>query len=82
MKIQIDETIYQGTGAEIMEQLRRETFDPEEFPDTESYIRFLRGNALRAGGLDIPLPEGGVERRARAVFTALAQAGALTILED
>ena len=38
MKIRIDERTYEGTGEEIMEQLRLATFDPTEFPDTESYI--------------------------------------------
>lgn len=37
MKIRIDDTIYEGTGAEILEQLRLAAFDPTEFPDTESY---------------------------------------------
>ena len=34
MKIRIDDTIYEGTGAEILEQLRLAAFDPTEFPDT------------------------------------------------
>ena len=38
MKICIEDTVYEGTGAEIMEQLRLSCFDPTEFPDTESYI--------------------------------------------
>ena len=38
MKIRIDERTYEGTGEEIMEQLRQQTFDPTEYPDTESYI--------------------------------------------
>lgn len=28
MKIRIDDTIYEGTGAEILEQLRLAAFDP------------------------------------------------------
>jgi hypothetical protein len=82
MKIRIDETIYEGTGTEIMEQLRRQTFDPDEFPDTESYIWFLQGNVIRATGLDFPLPEGDTERQAKIIFTQLAKVSALTILEE
>ena len=38
MKIQIEETVYEGTATEIMGRLRDQTFDPTEFPDIESYI--------------------------------------------
>ncbi len=82
MKIRIDERTYEGSGKEIMEQLRQQTFDPTEYPDTESYIQQLRSNFIRATDLDCPLPESGVERRARAMFAHLARAGALTILEE
>ena len=82
MKICIDERTYEGTGAEIMEQLRRQTFDPGEYPDTESYIRQLQANFIRATDLACELPESGVERQARAMFAHLAGTGALEILED
>ena len=82
MKICIDERTYEGTGAEIMEQLRRQTFDPGEYPDTESYIFQLRSNFIRATDLACDLPESGVERQARAMFAHLAKAGALEILEE
>ena len=42
MKICIDERTYEGSGTEIMEQLRQQTFDPTEYPDTESYIHPCR----------------------------------------
>ena len=48
MKIRIEDTVYEGTGTEIMDQLRKVAFDPTEFPDTESYIWQLR----RAGGVE------------------------------
>lgn len=82
MKIRIEEDILSGTGAEIMDQLRARVFDPTEFPDTESYIWFLRNNIIRTTGLDFPLPDGRVEEQARAIFAQLAKVGALIILED
>ena len=82
MKIRMEEDILSGTGMEIMDQLRARVFDPTEFPDTESYIWFLRNNVVRTTGLDFPLPEGDVEQQARTVFAQLAKVGALTILED
>ena len=82
MKICIDERTYAGSATEIMEQLRQQTFDPTEYPETESYIYQLRSNIIRATDLECPLPESGVERQARTMFAHLAKAGALTILEE
>ena len=56
MKIRIDDTIYEGTGAEILEQLRLAAFDPTEFPDTESYLWQLRSNFIRMTDRDCVLP--------------------------
>lgn len=82
MKIRIDERTYEGSGTEIMEQLRQQTFDPTEYPDTESYIYQLRSNFMRTTDLDCDLPESGVEQQARAMIAHLSKAGALTIMEE
>lgn len=81
MRIQIEETIYEGTGTEIMDQLRDQAFDSADCSDTESYIRFLRNNIIRITGLDFPLPQGDTELRARTIFGQLAKVGALVLLE-
>ena len=82
MKIRIDERTYEGTGAEIMDQLRLETFDPTEFPDTESYIWQLRSNFIRNTDLDCDLTDSGLERQAGAMIAQLAKVGALEVLAD
>lgn len=82
MKIRIDEQMYEGTGAEIMDRLRLAAFDPTEYPDTESYIWQLWANYIRMTDRDCVLPERGVEEQARAMFAALAGIGALEILEE
>jgi len=82
MKIRIDETNYEGTGVEIMDQLRLASFDPTEYPDTESYIWQLRANYIRLTDRDCVLPKHGTEEQARAMFAALAGIGALEILEE
>lgn len=82
MKIQIEETIYEGTGTEIMDQLRGQMLDPTDCPDTDSYIHFLQNNIIRTTGLDFPLPQGDTERQARTIFGQLAKVGALSILEE
>ena len=82
MKIKIDEKTYTGTGTEILDQLRLASFDPTEFPDAESYLWQLRSNFMRATDLDCSLPDGSLDRQARAMFVLLAKAGALEVLED
>ena len=82
MKIRSDERAYEGSATEIMEQLRQQTFDPTEYPDTESYIYQLRSNFIRATDLDCPLPDGNTEEQARAMFAHLARAGALEVICD
>ena len=82
MTIRIDERTYEGSAAEIMEQLRQQTFDPTEYPDTESYIYQLRSNFIRATDLDCDLPESSVEQQAQTMLIHLAKAGALEVLED
>ena len=82
MKVSIDGNIYEGTGIEIMEALRQQSFDPTEYPDTESYIWQLRENFIRATDLDCVLPESDVERQAQIMIEHLAKAGSLEVLED
>ncbi len=82
MKLRIEETEYEGTGTEIMDQLRLAAFDPTEYPDTESYIWQLHTNYIRMTDRDCVLPERGVEEQARAMFAALDGIGALEILEE
>ena len=77
MKLLIDETIYEGTTLEILEQLRNLTFSPEEFPNADAYLRFLQDNVRRTADLPCELPEGSTEEKAYALFEQLEQLGAL-----
>ena len=81
MKIQIEDTTYTGTGTEIMDQLRDRSFDPTEFPATDTYIWFLQSNVIRTTEMDCPLPDGSTERRAQAMLKHLERIGALVLLE-
>lgn len=82
MKVRIEDTIYEGAGTEIMDQLRGQMFDPTEFPDTDSYIWFVQSNVIRTTGMECPLPDGSTEIQAVAMLYQLAKIGGLTILED
>ncbi len=82
MKIRIDGDVYEGTGTEIIDRLRGGLMDPTEFPDTESYLQFLRRNALRLAGTELTLPRGDTERRCRSMIAQLEKIGALEVLED
>ena len=81
LKVQVEQTIYEGTAAEIMDRLRNETFDPTEFPDTESYLWFLQSNVIRTTGMNCPLPDADVETQAQAMLRHLARIGGLRMLE-
>ena len=80
MKIRIEEIDYEGSGVEILEQLRRETFD--ECPDTESYLRQLQAGFTSVTNLECRLPNASLERQARAMFAQLEKVGALEILDN
>lgn len=82
LKIQIEDAVYSGSAVEIMERLRDQAFDAQEFPDVDSYIWYLQGNFTRATDRDCVLPEGDTECRARAIFGKLQDIGALTVLEE
>ena len=82
MKIQIEETTYEGGAAEILDQLRELSFDRSEFSTTKNYIHFLRDNFTRMTGLPCVLPEGDTEAQARFILERLSGIGALELLED
>ena len=82
MKVLIDGTTYEGSGTEIMEQHRQLTFEPNEYPDIESYIWQVRANFMRSTGMDCVLPESDTERMALAMIAQLAKVGALEVVEE
>ena len=77
MKVLIDETIYEGSAVEILDQLRALTFDPQEFPSTDAYIRYLQDSIRRMADISCELPAGSVEQRAAALLEMLEHIGAL-----
>lgn len=82
MKIRIEETAYEGSAAEILDQLRDLSFGHSEFSSTKNYIHFLRDNLTRMTGLPCELPEGCTETQARFMLDQLSGIGALELLED
>ncbi len=82
MKIQIEEEVYEGTGTEIMEQLRLQVFDPDKYPDTDSYITQIQNNFIRMTDIECELTETGTEARAKAMLYNLAKIGELVLWED
>ncbi len=82
MKVKIEEIIYEGSGSEIIDRLRRQGFHLTQLPDVDHYIQFLQNNIIRTTGMDCPLPNGSTETRARAVLAQLAKIGGLELLEE
>ncbi|MGM9538355.1 MAG: hypothetical protein ACI3VN_08500 [Candidatus Onthomonas sp.] len=77
MRVLIDETIYEGSAVEILDQLRALTFEPREFPSTDAYIRFLQDSIRRMTDLPCELPAGSVEQSSAALLETLERIGAL-----
>ena len=81
MKVRIEEQEYEGSGAEIMGQLRLAHPEADKF-SAESYIRYVAANFTRSTGLEIALPESSLEAMADAMLHRLANAGAALIIND
>ena len=81
MKVRIEEREYEGSGAEIMGQLRLAHPEADKF-SAESYIRYVAANFTRSTGLEIALPESSLEAMADAMLHRLANAGAALIIND
>jgi len=82
MKIRIEEDVYEGLPSEIMERLRDQSFNADEFADLDGYMRYLQGSFQRLTEMPCELPEGSTDIRARALLERLAEIDALEILED
>lgn len=81
MRIRIENDVYKGTPMEIMEQLWEGSFDQEQFPNIEAYIRYQYRIFIRM--TDIPCKyERDIHAQARALIAALAEIDALEVLED
>ena len=82
MKVQIDDTIYEGTALDIVDRLRRENDERNEYPSTESYIRQLRTNFINSFKQDCVLPNTGLEDQARVLLFRLADVQSFEALPD
>lgn len=80
MRVQEEGREYEGTAAEIVEQLRQANA-PDRIPDAESYIEFMSANYTRTTGLPCVISGDSLEERSRTMLTRLVQVGAL-LLDD
>ena len=81
MKINYEGADYEGTAAEIVEQLRLVNA-PDSIPDAESYIEFMCANYTRTTGLPCVVTGNSLEERSRAMLMRLVRSGALLLLDD
>ncbi len=82
MHIQLGEHDFQGTGKEILEQMRELQFDPNEFPDNETYLWQLQANYIKIAQKPCPIPDGNIEVQARAMFRHLEEFGTLIFKKE
>ncbi len=81
MKIIFEDEVFEGTPSEIIDQFRRESFDVDDFPDSVSFLKFMRNNYVRMTDMPLELPDGDLDTRSRAMINALAEIDALEIIE-
>ena len=82
MRVLIDDTIYKGTAAEIIDQLRSRNDDRNEFADRLSYIRQLQRNFVMSTHEECVLPDSGEEDMSRVLLFRFADVGSLEVLPD
>ena len=82
MTVRIDGAEYGGACTEIVDQLRFQNDENNEYPDTESYIRQMKINLVRETGKVCVLPKGDTEKKARAILLRFASVGWLEVVRD
>ena len=82
MKVRIDGVEYGGTCTEIVDSLRFQNDETNEYPDTESYILRMKINLVRETGKVCVLPKGDTESRARAILLRFESVGWLEVVRD
>ena len=82
MKVRIKDAEYEGTCTEIVDQLRFQNDENNEYPDTESYILQMKINLVREKGKVCVLPKGDTEKKARAILLRFASVGWLEVVKD
>ncbi len=81
MTLIFEDQIFQGTPSEIIDQFRRDSFKADDFPDTVSFLRFMRNNYVRMTDISFELPDGDLDTKAKAMLEELADIDALEIVE-
>ena len=82
MTVRIDGVEYGGTCTEIVDQLRFQNDENNEYPGTESYILQMKINLVRETGKVCVLPKGDTESRARAILLRFESVGWLEVVKD
>lgn len=81
MKIIFEDEVFEGSPSEIIDQFRRDTFDVDDFPDSASFLRYMRNNFVRMTDMPFDLPDGDLDTRAKAMLEKLSEIDALEIIE-
>ena len=82
MQVIIEDRLYKGTAAEILDQLREFNFEPDECPDVDTYILWLQARFITMTSQACDLPAGDTERRARAIIDYYVSIGGMRKLVD
>lgn len=81
MKIIIEDTSYEGSALDIIEKMKQDNINGEEYPDTVSFLESMREMFTRM--TDIPCHlTGSTEERARDMLAALESIDVVTVIEE
>ena len=82
MKIRIETEVYEGSPADIMEQLWEDSFDKSQFPELGGFINHMAESFERMTDMPGIVPDGTLDERAHAVLMRLQDIDALEVLDD
>ena len=81
MKIIFEDEVFEGTPSEIIDQFRRDSFDMDDFPDSASFLKFMRNNYVRLTDRECDLPDGSLDERANVMLEKLADIDVLELID-
>ena len=82
MKICIETEVYEGSPADIMEQLWEDSFDKSQFPELGGFINHMAESFERMTDMPCIVPDSTLDERAHAVLMRLKDIDALEVLDD
>jgi len=82
MKIRIEEELLEGSPSEIIEQILDDSFEKEEYSDTEEFLAVSAERYSRFTDISFEFTGNTVNEKAKSLIYALQEIDALEVIED